>query len=103
MLVIPGSPLMAVSTGKVMNRSTSTGPRAGAVVRMSTWFGVTSGTASIGSRRIEKIPSPTTRSAMTMTRNRFRNEKSRMRSIIEVPPPVSYSPPMLSLEASDLR
>ena len=50
---MPGSPLIAVSTGNVMKRSTSTGLRPGACVSTSTWFGVTSGTASIGSRSID--------------------------------------------------
>ena len=34
--VIPGRPLMAVSTGKVMNCSTSTGPRPSELVRIRT-------------------------------------------------------------------
>ena len=45
---MPGSPLIAVSTGTVTNCSTSAGPIPGAWVSTITWFGVTSGTASIG-------------------------------------------------------
>ena len=50
---MPGSPVIAVSMGKVRNCSTSTGDSAGARVNTSTWFGVMSGTASIGSRPSE--------------------------------------------------
>ena len=42
-------PLIAASTGNVTNFSISSGESAGAVVRICTWLGVTSGTASIGS------------------------------------------------------
>src|SRR3990172_3893890 len=78
----PGRPLMASSTGVVMNRSTSSGPRAGALVRTCTCTLVTSGTASMGRVRIAARPPPARRSDPTNTRNRFPSDHSRMRSIM---------------------
>ena len=42
-----------------MNRSISSAPSAGALVRICTWTLVTSGTASIGSLVIDQRPTPT--------------------------------------------
>ncbi len=73
---MPGSPLIAVSTGNVTKRSISTGLRPGACVSTSTWFGVTSGTASIGSRSIDQTPAATMTTVRMRTRNLLRKEKS---------------------------
>ena len=51
--LIRGMPLIAFSTGIVMNCSTSSGPSAGALVSAMTWTLVMSGTASIGRLRSE--------------------------------------------------
>ena len=75
-------PLMAVSTGKVMNFSTSSGASPGLLVRICTWTLVTSGTASTGSPAIEWIPTAVTSSHPMMTSGRLRREKLTMRSII---------------------
>ena len=67
---------MAVSTGNVMNRSTSSGGNPGELVSTCTWILVTSGTASMGSASIELMPIATISSHSTMTRNRLLSEKS---------------------------
>ena len=56
--LIGGMPFIAFSTGIVMNCSTSSGPRAGALVSAITWTLVMSGTASIGRFSSEKTPEP---------------------------------------------
>src|SRR5512136_200149 len=75
-----GSPRMAVSTGKVTNRSTSGGDIPGEVDRTSTWMLVTSGKASMGRRRMDQAPSPIRMATPTRTRARLRREPSMRRS-----------------------
>jgi hypothetical protein len=79
---ILGSPLIAVSTGKVMNFSTSSGARPGLLVSTWTWTLVTSGTASMGSSPSERTPIAMTSSQPMMTRRRLSIEKSIIRWII---------------------
>src|SRR5690606_31891316 len=69
-----GRPLIERSTGTVTKRSTSSGPSAGAFVRICTWTFVMSGTASIGSVRAALSPSATTTAVSTSTRNRLRRD-----------------------------
>jgi len=80
----PGSPLIDSSTGVVMKRSTSSGPSAGAEVRICTWMLVTSGTASMGSDRIALRPPTTSSAESARTRKRFLRDHSRIRSITAV-------------------
>src|SRR6476661_6907767 len=77
-----GRPLIAVSTGKVMNCSTSSGARPALLVSTCTWTLVTSGTASIGRVRSEATPITTRSSQKRRTRRRLSSEKSRMRWIM---------------------
>ncbi len=49
MSVMPGSPVIAISTGMVIERSTSSGDLPGASVAICTWMFVTSGNASTDS------------------------------------------------------
>src|SRR5215471_3987246 len=72
MLATPGKPVIAVSTGKVRYCSTSTGERLGALVSTTTWFGVVSGTASMGRLNMETTPPAATRMVIARTRNRYR-------------------------------
>ena len=81
-----GSPLMAVSTGKVMKDSTSWGASPGLFVSTCTWTFVTSGTASMGSFRNESSPNTTTRSHPMMTMRRLFREKSMSLLTMETPP-----------------
>ena len=57
-----GMPFMAFSTGIVMNRSTSSGPSAGASVKAITCTLVMSGTASIGRLAANRPPTRRVRS-----------------------------------------
>ena len=66
-----GRPLIAFSTGKVMNCSTSTGPSEGEVVRTCTCTFVRSGTASSGSVATEAAPTPSNTSDMSITTKRL--------------------------------
>jgi hypothetical protein len=77
-----GRPLMACSTGVVMNFSTSSGPRAGDDVKTWTCTLVTSGTASMGSLAIATRPPATSTSDAITTMTRFLTDQSRMRSIM---------------------
>ena len=91
---------MDISTGVVMRRSTSSGASPALLVRIWTWVLVTSGTASMGSRRSESTPSAATTSHPRMTSARLFREKSTMRWIMGQ---CSCPPPMDALAASDLR
>src|SRR5262249_2417635 len=64
------------SMGKVICCSTSSGPRAGALVLICTWTGVVSGKASRSRWRMEKTPPTAKASATPRTRRRCRSEKS---------------------------
>src|SRR5665647_801727 len=75
-----GSPRMAVSTGKVTNRSTSGGDMPGDVDITSTWMLVTSGKASMGMRRTDQTPRPMRMTTPTRTRALLRRELSMTRS-----------------------
>jgi hypothetical protein len=57
--------------GYVTKRSTSSGPSAGAVVRICTWTFVMSGTASIGRRRAAWTPATARTAVRARTRKRF--------------------------------
>jgi hypothetical protein len=70
-----GRPLIAISTGMVMNLSTSTGPSPGELVRICTWTLVTSGTASMGSWRSALRPAPMRNPARMKMSRRFLMEK----------------------------
>ena len=72
----PGSPLMACSTGKVICRSTSRGPRPGAIVLICTWTGVVSGKASMLRRCQENQPTTTKHRAAASTIRRLRKDQS---------------------------
>src|SRR5512140_1002280 len=75
-----GRPRMAVSTGKVTNRSTSGGDMPGDVDSTSTWTLVTSGKASMGMRRTDQAPKAMRMTTPTRTRALFRRELSMTRS-----------------------
>lgn len=76
-----GNPLITVSTGKVMNCSTSRGPSAGALVSTCTCTVVTSGTASMGRLRRARTPSAPTKSTKNATTRRFLMENRMILSI----------------------
>jgi hypothetical protein len=73
---------MAVSIGKVIRCSTSSGEYPGAFVLIWTWTFVMSGTASIGRRIKFHTPSPAISSTPIITSHRWRTENKRMASII---------------------
>ena len=85
-----GRPLIAVSTGKVMNCSTSSGPRPGPSVSTCTWTLVTSGTASIGSWPSDRTPSATRSTTSTRTSSRLSSDQAIARS--RSPGPARSSP-----------
>src|SRR5262245_18030773 len=80
----PGAPASAVSIGKVICFSISTGESAGAMVLICTCLLVMSGTASIGSRVSANAPRPATMMPMTTTTQRRRMAKSMIPSIMSV-------------------
>src|SRR5258708_7616150 len=82
-----GRPASDTSRGKVICRSTSSGPSAGTTALTVTCLFVTSGTASIGSCVALHTPRPTSRTVMSRTAKRFSMEKRRRRSIIVLPQP----------------
>src|SRR5512136_56894 len=96
-----GSPRMAVSTGKVTNRSTSGGDMPGEVDRTSTWMLVTSGKASMGRRRMAQAPRPTRTRTPKRTRALFLREDSTIRSTkpMLIPPHRAFADLGLQQEA----
>src|SRR5262245_5708602 len=71
--VRPGSPVIAISSGTVTKRSTSSGERPSASVAICTWTLVTSGNASTESRRAACTPNARRASARTTTMTRCRS------------------------------
>ena len=74
----PGTPFIAISTGKVRYCSTSSGDSPGALVRMATCVLVTSGTASIDRRGIEARAAAKMPPQIASTTPRRRTEISTM-------------------------
>ena len=72
----PGTPFIAISTGKVRYCSTSSGDSPGALVRMETWVFVTSGTASIESFGIDTSATPRIAVQIASTTPRRRTDTS---------------------------
>jgi len=68
--VRPGKPVMAISSGTVMNRSTSSGERPNASVAICTCTFVTSGKASTESLRAAINPNASRIAASTTTTTR---------------------------------
>src|SRR4030042_1781448 len=87
-----GRPRMAISTGKVTNRSTSGGDMPGAADRTSTWTLVTSGKASMEMLRTDQTPRAMRKRTPTTTKALFRSERSIMPSIM----PMFVSQPALA-------
>src|SRR5512138_312889 len=94
---------MAVSTGKVTNRSTSGGDIPGEVDRTSTWMLVTSGKASIGMRRTAQAPRPMRTSPPKTTRALFLREDSTIRSTKPMLVPHQRALAQLGLEQEAAR
>src|SRR5215468_10088189 len=80
----PGAPASAVSIGKVICFSISTGDSAGAIVLICTCLLVMSGTASIGSLVSAKAPMAAAIAPSVTTTQRRRMAKSMMASIMSV-------------------
>ena len=75
----PGRPLIACSIGKVICRSTSSGPSAGAMVLICTCTGVVSGKASMSRCWSETAPATAAATTPMTTSSRLRSEKSMIR------------------------
>src|ERR1700712_4346237 len=80
----PGAPASAVSIGKVICFSISTGESGGAIVLICTCLLVTSGTASMGSFVSAKAPRHATKRPSTRTTQRRRMAISMITSIMSV-------------------
>src|SRR5512135_1037313 len=98
-----GSPRMAISTGKVTNRSTSGGDIPGDVDRTSTWILVTSGKASIGMCAVAQTPRPTRTMTPKTTRVLFLREDSTTRSTKPMLVPHERALAQLGLEKEAAR
>src|SRR5215208_4642902 len=94
----PGAPASAVSIGKVICFSTSSGGSAGAMPLTCTWLFVTSGTASTGSLTSDHTPIATPARVTSTTAQRRWTEKARMRSIISSASILSLGLAKLGLE-----
>src|ERR1043165_9346283 len=74
--IMPGSPAIWLSMGRVTSFSISSGASAGTAVLTSTCGFVMSGTESIGSRSADQMPMPTRTSVASNTTARWRSESS---------------------------
>jgi len=80
-----GRPAMAISTGRVICFSISSGPRFGATVLICTCTGVVSGKASTGRRRSAQAPAAKAAVKKRTVNSRFLMTLSISRSSIEYP------------------
>ena len=90
MSVTPGKPVMAISIGIVIKRSTSSGDFPGAGVAICTWIFVTSGKASMVSFLTPKKPATKSAIAKTKTMSLSWSEARTIFSIMLIQALFSY-------------